>query len=239
VLTRELVLTSFGLLVLVGAACFFYDAPLEHHADPRQTPLDTQAPWFFLWLQGLLKLGDKVLMGVITPLLMVTALLLTPFIHRYSQAHMGIHHRMAKRPRALALALATLAALVLLSYMGTHHYGIDLPPAERIAQNLAPLEGSGPLHRVPFDQLKVGLYDIETTGAHGLPPMLGQVFADFSAQVRAEADQALLPNAAGVMVVEDWQKDLKRITLRITWEDSDSSTRQNFERIVHLHRERH
>jgi hypothetical protein len=232
-LTRELLLTCIGLLVLVSVACFFYDAPLEHHANPRQTPLDTQAPWFFLWLQGLLKLGDKVLMGVILPLSMATALLLTPVIDRTPQRRIG------QRPIALSVAIAALAALVLLSFMGTHHYGIHLPPAERIAQDLAPIEGGGPLHGVPFDQLKVGLYDIDTVAAESLPPMLGQVFSEFSTQVKAEAHRSQMPEAAGVMVVEDWQQDLKRITLRITWEDPAGATRKHFERIVHLHRERH
>jgi quinol-cytochrome oxidoreductase complex cytochrome b subunit len=232
-LTRELLLTCAGLLVLVGVACFLYDAPLEHHADPRQTPLDTQAPWFFLWLQGLLKLGDKILMGVILPLLMATALLLTPFIDRTPQRRIG------QRPIALAVTIASLAALVLLSYMGTHHYGIHLPQAERIAQDLAPIEGGGPLHGVPFEQLKVGLYDIETVAPDSLPPNLGQVFSEFATRVKSNAHQSQMPEAAGVLVVEDWQQDLKRVTLRITWEDPAGPTRKSFERIVHLHRERH
>jgi quinol-cytochrome oxidoreductase complex cytochrome b subunit len=238
-LTRELLLACIGLLVMVSLACFFYDAPLEHHADPRRTPLDTQAPWFFLWLQGLLKLGDKVLMGVILPLLMGGILLLTPLIDRTPENPIPPHHRIGQRPIALAVAAVSVSALGLLSYLGTHHYGIHLPPAERIAQDLAPQEGRGPLHGIPFDQLMVGLYDIDTVDANSLPPALGHLFAKFSAQVKAALHRSLMPKATGIMVVEDWQKDLKRITLRITWEDPNQPTRKSFERIVHLHRERH
>jgi quinol-cytochrome oxidoreductase complex cytochrome b subunit len=239
ILTRELFMTSIGLLVMVSLACFFYDAPLEHHADPRRTPLDTQAPWFFLWLQGLLKLGDKVLMGLILPLLMGAILLLTPFIDRSLQGPMGSHGRFGQRSIRLAVVAGALTALALLSYLGTHHYGIHLPPAERIAQNLAPQEGDGPLHAVPFDQFRVGLYDIDTVGSDNLPPAFGQVFSEFFSQVKADIHRTQLPKATGIMVVEDWQKDLKRITLRITWEDPNQPTRKSFERIVHLHRERH
>ena len=42
----------------------------ENHADPQVTPLGTTAPWYFLWIQGMLKLGDPTLMGVIMPTLM-------------------------------------------------------------------------------------------------------------------------------------------------------------------------
>jgi hypothetical protein len=64
------------------------------------------------------------------------------------------------------------------------------------------------------------------------------VFAEFATRVKAGAHQSQMPAAAGVLVVEDWQKDLKRVTLRITWEDPGSNSRKSFERIVHLHRER-
>jgi hypothetical protein len=231
-LTREVLLTIAGILVLVVIAYFFYDAPLEHHADPRHTPLDTQAPWFFLWLQGLLKLGDKVLMGVVIPLLSGIGLLLVPYLDPTP------HRPLKKRPLALAVTAVALVALLTLSYMGTHRYGLDLPPAERIAQRLAPQEGVGPLRRVPFDQLKVGLYDIDTVDPASLPPALGRVLAVFSDAVHAAAQKTRYLNAAGIMVVEDWQKDLKRVTLRMSWEDPAFPTRKNFERIVHLHRER-
>ncbi len=50
VLRRDVSLGCLALFLLVLAARFFYDAPLGPHADPTRTPLDTQAPWFFLLL---------------------------------------------------------------------------------------------------------------------------------------------------------------------------------------------
>jgi quinol-cytochrome oxidoreductase complex cytochrome b subunit len=231
-IAREVLLTGLILFILIATALYFYDAPLEHHADPRRTPLDTQAPWFFLWLQGLLKLGDKTLMGVFVPILMGAGLLLTPFIDRMPR------RPLRQRPVALAVAITAVLGLATLSYIGTHNYGIDLPPAERIAQNLAPQEGVGPLHEVPFDQLQVGLYDIDHTDTAELPDVLRRVFDMFSNQVRAADRQGKLSKPTGVMMVEDWQADLKRVTLRMGWEKPDGSGRMSFERMVHLHRER-
>jgi hypothetical protein len=171
-------------------------------------------------------------MGVFVPILMGAGLLLTPFIDRMPR------RPLRRRPVALAVAITALLGLAILSYMGTHTYGIDLPPAERIAQNLAPQEGAGPLHEVPFGQLQVGLYDIDHTDAAELPDVLGRVFDMFSNQVRAAGRQGKLSKPTGVMMVEDWQADLKRVTLRMGWEKPDGSGRISFERMVHLHRER-
>jgi quinol-cytochrome oxidoreductase complex cytochrome b subunit/mono/diheme cytochrome c family protein len=41
---------------------------------------DSQAPWFFLWVQQLLKYGDPFLWGVLTPILIVIVLGLLPYV---------------------------------------------------------------------------------------------------------------------------------------------------------------
>jgi quinol-cytochrome oxidoreductase complex cytochrome b subunit len=41
---------------------------------------DSQAPWFFLWIQQLLKLGDPFLLGILVPVLVVILLAVTPYI---------------------------------------------------------------------------------------------------------------------------------------------------------------
>ncbi|MER3459294.1 MAG: hypothetical protein C4309_12280, partial [Chloroflexota bacterium] len=67
ILTSEMMLTAVVSLITIAIALFVHHAPLEHHADPQVTPLHTTAPWYFLWIQGLLKLGDKTFFGVILP----------------------------------------------------------------------------------------------------------------------------------------------------------------------------
>jgi quinol-cytochrome oxidoreductase complex cytochrome b subunit len=53
-LTSEIMWTALLMASMVVYVAFFYSAALEHHADPLKTPLHTTAPWYFLWLQGML-----------------------------------------------------------------------------------------------------------------------------------------------------------------------------------------
>jgi hypothetical protein len=183
-------------------------------------------------VQGLLKLGDKTLLGVIVPVMLLALLFAVPYLD------FNPHRRLRKRPLALLLSLAAIVALAVLSYMGTHEYGIELPAATRIVQNLAPEEGEGPLQAVPFEQLAVGIYTIDETDAADLPPALDAVFTDFERQVNQAEAEGQFSETQGVMIVEDWQAGLKRVTLRLTWTDPASQTPKMQERIVHLHRDR-
>lgn len=243
-LLHEVFLVSIGLLALAALALFAYDAPLERHANPLRTPLETESPWFFLWMQGLLKLGDRALMGVFVPAAIVLLLLAVPYLDRNPR------RLLRRRPLAVTLGVAGLAALVVLSYLGTANYGINLPPAARISQELAPEEGVGPLHRVPFDALAVGVYQIDAADASAMPTPLAVIFDQFQRQVQAARDAGELPEAQAFMVVEDWQQDLKRVTLRITWlqetaapaalgsPGAPTATAQTLERTIYLHRDR-
>jgi hypothetical protein len=241
-LLHEVFLVSAGLLALAALALFTYDAPLERHANPLRTPLETEAPWFFLWVQGLLKLGDRALMGVFVPAGVVLLLLAVPYLDRNPR------RLLRRRPLAMALGVVGLASLVVLSYLGTANYGINLPPAARISQALAPEEGVGPLHRVPFDALAAGVYQVDVTPVGAMPDPLADVFDRFQREVRAAAGAGELPEVQAFMIVEDWQQDLKRVTLRITWlhapngPDGPNSTgalsAQTLERTIYLHRYR-
>ncbi len=44
------------LVILLIGTVFGFRAPLEDHADPYVTPLHATAPWYFLWIQGLINL---------------------------------------------------------------------------------------------------------------------------------------------------------------------------------------
>jgi hypothetical protein len=138
----------------------------------------------------------------------------------------------------------------MLSYMGLPQYGIQTPAATRILQDLAPEEGVGPLREVPYDQLRIGVYEVGATTPRNLcPDMKGgcpdltKVFAEFSQQVNfAATNEHLapyqrLPKAKAVMLVEDWQKDLRKVTMRIVWDDVTSGQSKTYERHVFLHRE--
>lgn len=231
-LIHEAFLVCVGLLALIAASIFLYDAPLETHANPQRTPLETEAPWFFLWVQGLLKLGDVTLLGVAVPLALVALLLAVPYLDR------SPHRRLRKRPLALALTTAGVAALLTLSYIGTPRFGIALPPATVIAQTLAPEEGVGPLRSIPFDALPVGVYVVGVDDPAGLPATFGRVFAEYGRQVKLASERGRLPDAQAFLIVQEWQQDLKRVTLRIGWTDAQRGSRQTYERDLYLHRQR-
>ncbi len=244
-LLHEVFLVSVGLLALAALALFAYDAPLERHANPLRTPLETEAPWFFLWVQGLLKLGDRALMGVFVPAGIVLLLLAVPYLDRNPS------RLLRRRPLAAFLGVAGLAALAVLSYLGTAHYAINLPAGARISQALAPEEGVGPLHRVPFDALAVGVYQVGVADAGSMPAPLADVFDQFQRAVAVAASTDELPAAQVFMIVEDWQHNLKRVTLRITSLHAPAGldgaeaggaelavTAETWERTIYLHRER-
>ncbi len=237
--THELFLTSLGLFVLVVLTAFFYSAPLENIANPQQTPLDTKAPWYFWWLQGMLKLGDKTLMGIILPTLIFGLLFAVPYIDRnpYRQAY--------KRPIAVALGLLATLAILTLSYMGLPEYGIETPAAARIIQDLAPEEGLGELRAVPFEQLRPGFYQVNVDEPANLCPELDfgcpdleAVFAEFSERVNRAAEAGQLPDVEAVLVIEEWQADLVKVTPRIVWSDPETGVQKSYERHIFLHRDR-
>jgi ubiquinol-cytochrome c reductase cytochrome b subunit len=232
VLRHEIVLASVAVLVLIAVCWLVYDAPLEHYADPRQTPLNTQSPWFFLWVQGLLKLGDKTVMGVILPVLVLALLFALPYLDRNPS-------RLARRrPVALALGGGAIVTLVALSYAGTHHFGIEMPAAVRIVQALAPDEGVGPLRSIPYEDLVVGAYVVNKSDHSRMPGNLARVFAGFEAEVNRSAELGELPAARALLIIEERQYNLKRITLRITWSDAATGERMTQERVFHVHRQR-
>ncbi|MBK6770477.1 MAG: cytochrome bc complex cytochrome b subunit [Ardenticatenales bacterium] len=144
---HELMLTSVATFLMVAAVATFFSAPLEQHADQAITPLHTEAPWYFLWLQGMLKLGSKQLFGIVLPTLMFALLFVVPWIDRNP-------HRMAKRrPVAIGIGVMLSVIMLVLTYMGTPSYGIETPPAQDILSVFVPQTHPGPLRELPWDEL--------------------------------------------------------------------------------------
>ncbi|MCY3946918.1 MAG: cytochrome bc complex cytochrome b subunit [Anaerolineaceae bacterium] len=155
VLTSELMwfgVTSFILIVL---CIWFYHAPLESHADPGVTPLGTTAPWYFLWIQGALKLGDKTFWGVIFPGILLGFLMVVPYID------LNPARRFAQRRLAFSISFLMLTALVVTSYMGLAEFGVATAPDQEILNELTfePAHNHmGLLRPVSFDQLATGAF---------------------------------------------------------------------------------
>lgn len=161
VLTSELMwfgVTSFILIVL---CIWFYHAPLESHADPQVTPLGTTAPWYFLWIQGALKLGDKTFWGVIFPGILLGFLMVVPYID------LNPARRFAQRRLAFSISFLMLTALVVTSYMGLAEFGVATAPDQEILNELTfePAHNHmGLLRPVSFDQLATGAFTTREFG---------------------------------------------------------------------------
>ena len=155
IITSEIMWLAVTTLILVILVTWFYHAPLENHADPQITPLGTTAPWYFLWIQGALKLGDKVFWGIIFPTIVIVFLLVIPYID-VSKTRRWAHRRVA-----FSVALVLLSGLTVLSYMGLSEFGVHNSADTTIIHELLmePQHNHvGELRPVPFDQLVPGMY---------------------------------------------------------------------------------
>ena len=79
-LNREVLAMTVAIVVLLLFS-LIVPAPIEQPISSTYAIMgDSQAPWFFLWVQQLLKVGDPFLFGVLTPVLVIVALGLIPYV---------------------------------------------------------------------------------------------------------------------------------------------------------------
>ncbi len=164
VLTKELMWVALGVFAIVAFSTFAFHAPLEHHADPFRTPLHTTAPWYFLWIQGMLKdpfvlpllrglrdflridlvqfYDSPVWQGVILPTVIFGILFVVPYIDEWWDRFWGRTPSRLGRNRKLGLFIGalTLVLFVLFTYFGTPMFGVSAPPAVEIGQKYIPEE---------------------------------------------------------------------------------------------------
>ncbi|HLE30428.1 MAG TPA: cytochrome b N-terminal domain-containing protein [Anaerolineales bacterium] len=217
VLTRELFYVSVTTFLLVASTVFWYHAPLEPHAEYLITPLHTTAPWYFLWLQGMLKVGDKFLWGVILPGAIFNGLMILPYLE------VGPSRRYGDRRVGLTVGALVLIVLAILSYMGTPHYAVSSSPDQEVVAELLPQTEPGPLRTANWAELTPGTYtaaEWESAPTETLKKLLHtyeeeMVRAADNPTCRAAGN--CLVDGEGLMIVEDWQEGLKKITFRVTW----------------------
>jgi quinol-cytochrome oxidoreductase complex cytochrome b subunit len=77
---REVKVMVIGGVILLFLAIVF-PAPIEAPITSSSMEVqDASAPWFFLWVQQLLKLGDAFTYGVLAPSLVLLLLALLPYV---------------------------------------------------------------------------------------------------------------------------------------------------------------
>jgi ubiquinol-cytochrome c reductase cytochrome b subunit len=207
ILTNELMYAGVAFAVLAVSAATWYSAPLEHHADPLVTPNHTVAPWYFYWLQGLLKIPHmipflptgiavevdrffanvfgitpKVFWGVIVGPLMFLLLFVLPYIDPNPSRRYG------DRKIMLSLGGIFAAVIIYLSLAGiptgvpiTGFGYVGGDPASEVGQAFIPDEGVGPVRRLPYSQYVVGSFTISAdpnTGSAGLDRLIRDIHND-------------------------------------------------------------
>jgi quinol-cytochrome oxidoreductase complex cytochrome b subunit len=108
--TLAMILTSAVLMIL----SVFAPAPIASPiTEITALSVDSRAPWFFLWIQQMLKWGDPFLWGVLVPLAVLLILVLISYIFpKPLQSELG--RWFPKSNRLAQIALAVIALLIIL-----------------------------------------------------------------------------------------------------------------------------
>lgn len=231
---------NFALLVgiiLLGAIVLgiYPGAPLGNPADPLHTPSGVSAPWYFLWVQGLVKLGSPTLLGIVVPVAFFLLLLWLPYLDR-NPSRRGRDRRLA-----IGLFLVVMAVLAGLSWLGLPGSTAALAPAEAVAQQILPEEGRGPVHALAWEELQNGAWDTRTREISTANPQLRALMTMIETSIQRENASALqsggegLPGGRAMLLITSWQPDLKKVTLRLLWQP-DGGAEQVMERSIFLHR---
>lgn len=104
--TLAMILTSVALIIF----SIFSPAPIAAPITQLTSPGESRAPWFFLWVQQMLKWGNPFLWGVLVPIIILVVLALIPYI--FPKPHESELGRWF--PASGRLAQTTMAVIALL-----------------------------------------------------------------------------------------------------------------------------
>lgn len=234
VFSREVLWTLGLLFIMFLSAATFFSAPLEDHADPFVTPLHATAPWYFLWIQGLIKLPDifggiiegKFVYGILIPGAVFTLLFLVPYLDRNPS------RQYKDRKLALGIGAAVIVVLAVLTYMGSPNYKAQASPQEELALEFVPYDREGVIHEVPWEELAPGTYDAASHAKGALEQKhLDRFMVELSTELGREQE---LVNSAATVTIRTWQRDLKRIDLDIVWQEG--SEENSFNQYTYIHK---
>jgi len=231
IFVREALWVVIGVLILVVTAAFLWNGPLEDHANPYVTPMHATAPWYFLWVQGLIKLPNffgpiegKFVWGVLVPTIVFGIIFALPYIDRNPK------RRWQDRKLALGIGGIAAIALVILTYMGTPNYGLATPPAEEIILEFAPGDREGHIHELPYEALIDGAYDTSDLSPLPSSPPLEEFLAALETKIESEEG---LPDGQAELTIQTWQRDLKKITLSISWAEEGQTVTKTENLFIH------
>ncbi|MEM7031595.1 MAG: cytochrome bc complex cytochrome b subunit [Chloroflexota bacterium] len=250
-LTSEFMWIAIGLAIMVVPVVFFYDAPLETHANPLRTPLHTKAPWYFWFLQGMLKVGDKTLWGVVIPTVMFLLVCIVPYTDDPNINPFSHTSRLATRRKwSNSMGVVTAIIMVVFSFMGTALYGVSAPEPVEVVQVFIPEEGpgyqielctrpggcEGGIRAIPYAQLPLGIYDTRDESSYP-GGILNEVMHDF----KDEIDRRLHddPAAYGTLEITQAQINLRRMEMKVYFTDPETEQPSTYSLPVFVHEEAH
>ncbi len=112
-LVRREVLAMFLVGIILILLASFLPAPIAPAmTDTPRLTLDARAPWFFLWVQQMLKWGDPFLWGVVVPLGILVILALIPYVFP-KPADSDIGHWFPKSNRLAQVTVAIIGLFIL------------------------------------------------------------------------------------------------------------------------------
>jgi hypothetical protein len=119
--------------------------------------------------------------------------------------------------------------------MGTPYYAVPTSPDQEAVAALLPQTQPGPLRIAPWGELVLGSYQASDWQQAPTPAMrdLLHTFDEGIAGVQSPDRK----DVQGIMVVEDWQTDLKKVTLRVVWTDTATAGSHEFSQTAFLHRD--
>ncbi len=114
-LVRREVLVMLIAGVVVLFVSVFFPAPIERPITQAIVDIhNARAPWFFLWVQQLLKWGDPFFWGVALPVILLIVLAVLPYIlPQTSNAELGRWFPRGNRLAQLIVIVITLAIIIL------------------------------------------------------------------------------------------------------------------------------
>lgn len=237
IITSELMWSALMILFLVVGAIWFWDAPLESHADPVVTPLHVVAPWYLSWSQGWLKLADKTLVVGIIPILMA-AFIFMPYFE------VGESRRYADRRVGLSVAFVFMAFMLVSNWMGSPKYRVESSAELEVGSEIMPQEGPSIMKGVPYDSMPIGEYEPGEVVAGN--PYLTNALAEFEHAMHKHScsinttewepceevqlddgtyrygnyfKDSVMPDPEAVLIVEQLQPDLHKMTITFRVED--------------------
>jgi ubiquinol-cytochrome c reductase cytochrome b subunit len=222
-------LTGFTTLTIF-LTVFFFQAPLENIANPQSTPLHTVAPWYFYWLQGLLKIADKFTAGVLIPGVLLVLLMAIPYLD------FNPSRRARDRRVAIVSGIVAGVVMIILSWMGTPEYAVKAAAPVEVVQEIMPEEGAGLVREIGYAHIPVGVWRtdmmyVEEAQDHEFAHLMEEFRAGVDYYERTDPD---FNDAYAELIVTQDQPQLKRLHWRVHWFDAEGLD-GIFERSFWLH----